>query len=164
MSALIVELKNGTTIRSQTGGNGDAGDIRIDASDHITLSDRFTFLGDPATISAYTRPTGLFTNSTGASGFGNLGNAGAIVLNTPRLEMTGGARLDSTTQSNGHGGSVTITSDSITISGERPFGVPEQELFGLGSSKSSGIFTRTVGSEFCSGSCGNAGTINIGTG
>lgn len=87
INAKSVELRNGSLIRSQTVGDGNAGDIRIDASNHVTLSDRFTFLGDPETLSAYTRPTGLFTNSLGLAG--TLGNAGNIDVSTPRLEIGG---------------------------------------------------------------------------
>ncbi len=161
----IVELGNGTTLRSQTVGDGNAGDIRISATDHLTLADRFT--ADPndlTTLGARSRPTGLFTNSLGNADLGTLGNAGAIVVTTPRLEIIGGARINSTTQSNGRGGDVTVTANQITISGERPFEVIEEGLFGLGSTLASGIYTRTVGSEFCTGACGDAGHVSITTG
>jgi len=156
ITAGTVELKNGSTVQSQTFGDRAAGDIRITATDHLTLSD------DPTTLGGQTRPSGLFTNSLG--GLGNLGNAGAIIVTTPQLVMTGGARIDTTTQTNGHGGDVTITAgNSISISGDRPTPVLETDLFGLGSSRPSGIFTRTVGSDLCTGPCGDAGRIAIAT-
>jgi len=161
IQANSVELRNGSSMRSQTVGDADAGTIQINASDHMTLSDRFTFLGDPETLSAYTRPTGIFTNSLGLAG--TQGDAGAIDIRTPRLEILGGARIDSSTQSHGHGGDITIHSDIVSISKERPLGVAEQDIFGLGSSRPSGLFTRTVGNEFCSGVCGSAGHILITT-
>ena len=157
ITANTVELKNGSTIQSQTFGDGPAGDIRITATDHFTLSD------DSASPGAQLRPSGLFTNSLG--GLGNLGIAGAITVTTPMFVMTDGARIDTTTQTKGHGGDVTITTaNSISISGERPTPVDETELFGLGSSRPSGIFTRTVGSDLCAGRCGDAGRITITTG
>ena len=148
ITANAVELKNGSTIQNQTFGDGPAGDIRITAFHHLTLSD------DPTTLGAQIRPSGLFTNSLG--GLGTLGKAGAITVTTPQLVLTDGARIDTTTQTKGQGGDATIiTTDSISISGERPTPVSEIELFGLGSSRPSGIFTRTVGQASNSGSGGN---------
>ncbi len=164
IAARVVELKNGTTLRSQTVGDGNAGDIRITATDHLTLTDRFIDLDphDLDTLGPYVRPTGLFTNSLGNADLGDLGSAGSIIITTPQLEITGGARINSTTQSSGRGGDVIITpTNHVTISGERPTEVIEEGLFGLGSTRASGIYTRTVGSEFCSGPCGNAGNVTI---
>jgi large exoprotein involved in heme utilization and adhesion len=159
ITGMVIEFKNGSTVQSQTLGDGPAGDIRVTATDHLTLSD------DPTTLGARTRPTGLFTNSLGDPDLGTHGNAGAVIINTPQLMMTGGARIDTTTQTNGHGGDITITApNSISIAGGRPTPVLETELFGLGSSRPSGIFTRTVGSDLCTGACGNAGRISITTG
>ncbi len=161
ITANVVELKNGTTLRSQTVGDGDAGDIRITATDHLTLEDRFD-PNDLTTFPAFVRPTGLFTNSLGSAGLGNLGNSGSIIITTPQLEITGGARINSTTQSSGGGGDIVITAtNQITISGERQTEVIEEGLFGLGSTRASGIYTRTVGSEFCTGACGGAGHVSI---
>ena len=148
ITANTVELKNGSTIQSQTFGDGPAGDIRITATNRFTLSDDLTLLG-----AAGTRPSGLYTNSLG--GLGDGGNAGAIVVTTPQLVMTGGARIDTTTQTNGHGGDVTITANSISMSGHRLRPPIEEGLFDLGSKLSSGIFTRTIGTTTDSGAGGN---------
>jgi len=158
ITASIVELKNGTTLRSQTVGDGNAGDIQIAATDHLLLTD------DPTALGGITRPTGLYTNSLGNADLGNLGDAGSIIIDTPRLEITGGARINSTTQSSGRGGNVTLASNDLTISGERPSEVIEELLFGLGSTRASGVYTRTIGSEFCSGPCGDAGNVTVTTG
>ncbi len=151
-----IELQNGSTITSQTRGDGTAGAIRITATDHLTLSD------DPSSPEAGVRPTGLFTNSFGDPMVGTRGDAGAIVITTPRLEVMGGARIDSSTQTSGHGGNVTLTTNQASLSGERPT-EPNEPSFNLGSRRGSGIFTRTVGSEFCTGPCGDAGTVSITT-
>src|SRR5262249_24234655 len=128
---------------------------------HLTLADRFD-PHDLTTFGAFIRPTGLFTNSLG--GLGNIGNSGSIVINTPQLEITGGARINSTTQTSGLGGDVIVSgTNHITISGERPSVVVEERIFGLGSTRASGIYTRTVGSEFCTGACGNGGQVSIAT-
>ncbi|MDH5562960.1 MAG: hypothetical protein OEY91_04960, partial [Nitrospirota bacterium] len=113
------------------------------------------------------RPSGLFTNSWGDAGLGDQGSSGAIIIDTGQLVVAGGARIDSTTQSSGKGGDVTITvSDSLSLAGQRMLPVAEVAVFGLGSSLPSGIFSRTVGSEgvSCTGGCGDAGNISITTG
>ena len=159
VNAAVVELQNGSTVRSQTVGDGNAGNIRVTARERFTLSD------DPNEFGAILRPTGLFTNSTGDQDLGNLGSSGDIIVETGLLEFSGGARFDSTTQSNGSGGDVVITvNEEVSISGSRLDPVLEFDTFGLGSSRPSGIFSRTVGSEFCTGQCGDAGNISISTG
>jgi filamentous hemagglutinin family protein len=151
----VIEFKNGSTITSLTFGNGTAGNITITAMDHLTLSD------DPSTVGAETGPSGLLTNTFG--NFGGFGSSGAITVTTPRLEISGGARIDSSTRSSGRGGDVIIVADVISMAGERPT-PPLNSAFGLGSTRQSGIFTRTVGSRFCTGPCGEAGNVLITTG
>ncbi len=156
ITAQVAEFRNGSTITSQTRGDGTAGAIRITATDHLTLSD------DPSSPGAGVRSTGLFTNSFGDPMVGTRGDAGAIVITTPRLEVMGGARIDSSTQTSGRGGNVTLTTNRASLYGERPT-EPNEPSFNLGSRRGSGIFTRTVGSEFCTGPCGDAGTVSITT-
>ncbi|MDR4481199.1 MAG: filamentous hemagglutinin N-terminal domain-containing protein [Nitrospira sp.] len=156
ISGNTIELRNGSTITSQTRGDGTAGAIRIMATDHLTLSD------DPPSPGAQIRPTGLFTNSFGDPMVGTRGDAGAIVITTPQVKVTGGARIDSSTQTSGRGGDVTLTTNQSSLSGERPT-EPNEPSFNLGSRRGSGIFTRTVGNEFCPGRCGDAGTVSITT-
>jgi filamentous hemagglutinin family protein len=157
LTGATIELRDGTSIRNQTSGNADAGNILVTATDHLILSDQ------PTT----SRPTGFYTNSLGVEGepLDTLGGrAGSIMIETPRLEMSGGARINTSTETSGRGGDVTITTtDLISISGERRVPIPEDEL-SLGATNPGGIFTRTVGSEFCSGPCGDAGQISITTG
>jgi len=156
ITARTVQVTNSSTVVSQTFGDGDAGSIRIVGTERVTLSDDF-----PSGFNE--QPSGIFTNSFGDSTLGTQGKAGAIDITTPRLEITGGARINSTTQTSGRGGDVTIVaSDSVTISGERASDV-QSELFGLGSTRASGVYTRTVGSDFCSSVCGDAGNVTITT-
>ena len=162
----VMELRNGSAIRSQTVGNGAAGDMHITATEHMLFSD------DPLANGTDIRPSGLFTNSLGDLdlGLGNQGPAGSIVIETAKLEMSGGARINSSTQNSGRGGDITITTnDSISLTGQRDrvLGeILESDLFGVGSTLPSGIYSRTVGSEpdSCTGFCGDAGNISITTG
>jgi len=155
INARVVELVNASSFISTTLGDGRAGDIHVTATDHLILNGTGSSFADE-------RPTGVFSNSTGDLGSGN---AGAIVISTPRLEMTGGARINASTQSSGRGGDVIInTTDQISISGELPTHTPE-EIFAVGSIQPSGVFTKTAGtSDTCSGPCGDAGRISITTG
>jgi filamentous hemagglutinin family protein len=149
----VVEFHNGSAVTSQTFGDGNAGPIRVNASDHVSFTD------DPNT----SFPSGLFTSSFGDQGLGEMGNAGAVEITTPRLEISGGARITTETKSGGRGGDVSITAtENISIIGGRDFGIPG-EVFGSG--RASGIYTRTLGSDFCGGGpCGPAGNISITTG
>ena len=157
INAAAVEMKNGSAIRTQTSGPESAGNILVTATDHITLSDEMVT----------PRPSGLYSNSLGVEGepLDTLGgNAGSIRVTTPRLELRGGARIDTTTHTSGGGGEVTISSTGpVSLAGERTVPIPE-DFFSLGSDTAGGIFTRTIGGEFCSGLCGNAGHITITSG
>jgi len=83
---------------------------------------------------------------------------------TPKLNISGGARIESSTRSSGRGGAVNITADTISIEGERPTEPFSGFFVALGSARASGIFARTVGSRFCTGPCGDAGNVFITTG
>jgi large exoprotein involved in heme utilization and adhesion len=151
ITAKAIDLTVGSSVVSTTSGDGDAGSIVITATDHLGLT-----RGSPTD-----RPSGIFSNSLGIDG--TLGNAGDIHITTPRLEMSGGGRINTSTATSGRGGNVTINAtDSISMSGETR-GFEPEPLFSLGSVQPSGIFTKTIGGN-CSGPCGNAGNISISTG
>ena len=156
--AKVVELKDGSAVRTQTSGPSPSGNIIVSATDHITLSD------GPVT----NRPSGFYSNSLGVVGvpLDTLGGtAGAIRITTPQLQISGGARLNTGTETSGSGGDVIITADSISISGQRSLPVNEG-FFNVGiggKADTGGLFTGTVGKQFCSGSCGDAGHISINT-
>ena len=91
-----------------------------------------------------------------------LGTAGAITVTTPTLQILGGARLDSSSQTSGAAGPITITASSISISGEGRNSEGEPQFTQAG--PSSGIYSRTNGGQFCTGLCGDAAPISITTG
>ncbi len=158
VNARVVELTNGGALISSTFGVGDAGNIVVTATDHISLIGHTG--PNPLSVN---EPSGLFSNSTGD--FGSHGNAGNVVVTTPRLEMIGG-RINTVTASSGGGGNVTLSvQDVISISGEfltDPSVV--SSIFDIGPLAPSGIVTQTIGSDLCTGLCGNAGNISITTG
>jgi filamentous hemagglutinin family protein len=151
----VVELTNGSAFSTQTFGTGNAGTISITATDHVTFAD------DPSIDGSALRGSGLYTNSFGFLGNGN---SGAITVTTPSLNISGGARIESSTSSSGHGGNVSIAANAISIQGERPTEPGESFSPALGSARASGIYSRTVSSEFCAGPCGDAGNVFITTG
>ncbi|HBP87427.1 MAG TPA: filamentous hemagglutinin N-terminal domain-containing protein [Nitrospirales bacterium] len=154
INANVVTLRNGALIRYQTYGDGAAGDIRVMATDRMILTDVVEGL----------TPSGLYTNSVGSEFSRVEGPAGNIFIETASLEVSGGARIDSTTTSGGKGGDVRIlASEGVSFSGQRNSPVAEEDIFGLGSLLSSGIFARSAGGESCLGPCGNAGNISITT-
>jgi filamentous hemagglutinin family protein len=145
-----IDLTGGSQLISTTGGDGNAGSIHVDASDHVGILEGSKFV----------RPSGIFTQTFGTSGA--TGNAGDIVITTPELAMRDGGRINSVTKSSGSGGNVSINADSVTMSGEFPDEITEP-LFNLGPIHQSGIFTSTAEGN-CVAVCGKAGNISITTG
>jgi large exoprotein involved in heme utilization and adhesion len=74
--------------------------------------------------------------------------------------MFGGGIINTTTRNSGNSGDVSIFANSVTISGQRAAEFPGS-ILELGTTRGSGIYTRTVGSDLCVGPCGNAGNITI---
>ena len=156
VTSRTIEFSNSGLIATQTFGDGNAGNIIVRASEQVS------FIDNP-TMSTSLAPSGLYTTSLG--GVGNFGNAGNITVTTPRLEIFTGARINASTFTSGHGGNVNITNaNSVLMTGERSSLASVVELFVQGGTNASGIYTSTLGSEFCTGACGNAGNINITTG
>ena len=158
VEAHVVELTNGSSLISTTFGDGNVGNVSLTATTHVKI------LGDVGTNpAAASQPSGIFSNSFGF--VGSQGNAGNVIVTTPKLEIVAG-RINTVTASSGQGGNVTLNvTDSISISGEFPSDqliVPS--VFDIGPLAPSGIVTSTVGNEFCAGPCGNAGNVSINTG
>ncbi|MEK7764259.1 MAG: filamentous hemagglutinin N-terminal domain-containing protein [Nitrospirota bacterium] len=149
-----LEMSNESSFDTSALGDGNAGNIRVKASEYVR------FVEDPRNFT----PTGLYSDSVGMEGVTTSGNAGSIHVITPKLEMTGGARINTTTHTAGRGGDVTITaSEGIFISGQRTSPAPG-DSFGLGEGNGSGIYTRTVGTDRCGETCGRGGDQIITTG
>ncbi|MGE3153215.1 MAG: filamentous hemagglutinin N-terminal domain-containing protein [Nitrospiraceae bacterium] len=152
----VVEVNGGSTIFSNTIGDGDAGTIRISAKDRVSL------IGTSGTAA-----NGIFTVS-GVAGvvtglLGGSGQAGDVVIVTPKLEMTGGSMINTATLTSGRGGDVTIQAGTLSMSGQLLR--PNQAAISAGGNQvAGGIFTSTVGTNLCSGLCGDAGGVSITTG
>ena len=151
-----IQLTMGSQLLTTTLADGNAGSIQVIATDHLDLSG--TLFG--------VRPSGIFSNSGFAGGTlgtaGSLGNAGSIFIETPRLDITGGARINTATLTSGSGGNVTINANSISLSGQL-LRDPLEPIFAVGNQLAGGMFTKTIGSDLCTSVCGDAGHISITT-
>jgi filamentous hemagglutinin family protein len=132
-NALI--LTNGGSITSFTLGEGNSGNITINARDNISLDGEAEI--DNPLVSTIT------TSSIG------VGNSGNIDIDTQNLSLTNGASIGSAATGNGNAGDINITAtDSISIDGQ---GSRE----GLFSSINSGLTQSAIG---------NGGNLKIATG
>src|SRR5207244_2412792 len=137
ITAPRVLVTDGAVISSSTFGPGAGGSVMVTASDIVTLTG--------------TTPTGAFASSIFANALGTEGRAGAagsIVVTLPRVLVTDGAVISSSTFGPGAGGSVMVTaSDIVTLTGTTPTGA-----------FASSIFANALGTE---GRAGAAGSIVV---
>ena len=87
-------LEGGALILANTSGNGNAGNIRIDASGTLNLEDG----------------SGIFTNT------GGNGSAGNIDIDTNTLSLTDGSEIRADTSSNEDAGNIRIETQQLTVS------------------------------------------------
>ena len=126
-------MLDGAQFSASTFGNGNAGEVLIEATDTILFSGT-----DPAGI-----PSGAF----GRVGLDGSGNAGDVRVVARTVRVLDGAQLDASTFGEGNAGTVSVeATDTVTFSGFAPQG------------SLSGAFGR-VGLE----GRGNAGGIRIAT-
>lgn len=87
-------IANGGAIRASTAGRGNAGDVRITATETVFLSgsDR---AGNPSNISAGVNSQGI-------------GNGGNITINTTALGIIAGGGIAVATDNRGNGGNLTV--------------------------------------------------------
>jgi large exoprotein involved in heme utilization and adhesion len=127
-------LQDGAEIITAATGEGNAGNITINASDSVTLSG--------------STPDGKLSTNVSTFTLGN-GNAGDITITTGQLTLQDGAFVSTNTSTEGKGGNIIINaSDSVTLSGS--FTSPTGEI-------PSALLTTTFGS-------GDAGSLTINTG
>ncbi len=128
-----LSLTDGAQVSASTSGLGDAGAIKIAATDAITLSGE--------------NSEGLESVILSRVEIGGEGNSGDITINTGSLSLTEGAELSASTFGVGDAGAIKITAtDSITLSGEDKQG-----------------FGSRINSQVASGAQGAGGDITIDT-
>jgi len=107
-----LSLTEGTMISTDTNGPGPSGEISIRATNSVQLAGASA--QQHTSISTHTHaPTG--------------GPGGAVNLETPQLQLTAGAMVDTHSFGTGEGGQITLkVADQITLTGEGPDGITSQ--------------------------------------
>ena len=107
-----LEVTNGAKVSASTEGSGDAGSIRINATDKVK------FDGE--------RKDGFPSGTFSQVGLEAVGKAGGISITTAFLEVTNGARVSASTFGEGDAGSVTINAtDNVKFDGESKNGLDQ---------------------------------------
>ncbi|MBH8554937.1 filamentous hemagglutinin N-terminal domain-containing protein [Nostocaceae cyanobacterium CENA357] len=91
-------LRNGARLSAETLGQGNAGTIKVDAADFVTIS------GNSLNFSS-----GLFVFSESMTG-----NAGDIIVTSPRVTLDNGGRLNAESAS-GKGGNINLQTDLLPL-------------------------------------------------
>ncbi|MBD3884849.1 filamentous hemagglutinin N-terminal domain-containing protein [Phormidium tenue FACHB-886] len=140
-----LSLTAGSSLYSDTAGQGDAGNVTINARDRASLD------GISSTLSSY-NPSSIFTRVAP----GAVGQGGNVIITTGVLSLTNGGAVNTTTQARGNAGRVTIQADDVQVSGAAPsYTNGSGEVFDF----PSGVTTSAR-----SGSVGNGGDVTITTG
>ncbi|MBD2463038.1 filamentous hemagglutinin N-terminal domain-containing protein [Oscillatoria sp. FACHB-1407] len=135
--ARSLSIKDGSQISTGTFGQGNAGNLIIDARDIVSLNGRTTAdTSDPTGVSSIV--------TTGA-----IGNGGDIRITTGSLSLTNFAALFSDTFGRGDAGNIIITA---------------RDAVSLGGANADRLAPSAVSSSAAAGAIGNGGDIRITTG
>lgn len=146
-----LSVTNGATISGSTNGQGNGGNITINARDTVTLDGG---------------KNGLFT-SVGTNTLDNsTGNAGNIRINARELFLKNGATLAAFSGSQGNGGNIFIdTRDAVTFDGSNGKNVVSGAyIFAAGSGNAGNIQVKTGTLTLTNGGIVNAATSSKGNG
>ena len=103
-----LRVTNGASVASGAVGSGNGGDVDITANT-VEVSG----------VNANLSPSFITAGAT------NEGNAGSLTINTQKLFVRGGGRIDSSTVAEGNAGSVTVNaSEFVEVSGTIPGSTP----------------------------------------
>jgi filamentous hemagglutinin family protein len=103
-----LSLNNGGQIVARTLGNGNAGNISINASESVSIdgSGNDVFIGN------------FSSNILSNVGLEAIGNAGILQINTKYLSLTNSGQINAITDGNGNAGNIVINaSESVSIDG-----------------------------------------------
>lgn len=131
----VLSVTNGGTITTLSDGDGNAGNITINASESVVFDGAVSFasVGQDDRISG--ARVAALANSTGSGG--------TLTINTPNLSITNGARLEASTEGVGDAGNILLNVPGTLA------------IAGLGS----GVFADTT-----PGSLGDGGSITVNAG
>ncbi|HEY9727859.1 MAG TPA: filamentous hemagglutinin N-terminal domain-containing protein [Chroococcales cyanobacterium] len=122
-------VQNYGLLGTSTLGNGQGGDMRVNASQSVDLIGT-----NPIEIlPGFRFLTGLFSSTPAA------GDAGDIEVTTPRLSVRDGAAIGASTAGEGKGGSIRVTaSERVELSGKSPDGLAQSAVAATAETGSSG--------------------------
>jgi filamentous hemagglutinin family protein len=144
-----LSLTNGSSLYSDTAGQGNAGSVNITARDRVSLDGT-----SPIPTRFSYNPSTIFTRVFGTS---TVGQGGDVNITTGSLSLTNGGAVNTSTQGQGNAGRVTIIArDSVQISGTAP---SYTNNFGEVINFPSGVTTSVE-----SGAVGGGGDVTITTG
>jgi filamentous hemagglutinin family protein len=137
-----LSISNGAQVSVSTNGAGNAGDLIVRASDSVELSGE----GDS--------PSGLFAQ-VNPQGTGNGGN---LTIETKRLSVSDGSKVQVSTFGEGNAGDLTIRASDIDV-----FETPIDNFFSTGIFAEVSLARRPNSSEILAKGKGNAGNLTIET-
>ena len=132
----FLNISNGSTINTTNLGAGQGGNITVDATESISITDNGTSVRSGIL-------TGILFNAEGSSG--------NITISTDLLNLANGAYIASTTFGIGNSGGITINADNIQAYGFR----------NGNTNLSSGVYAQLLSFPGTPRAEGNAGNINI---
>ncbi|AFY55446.1 filamentous hemagglutinin family N-terminal domain protein [Rivularia sp. PCC 7116] len=100
--------KDGGQISTGTRGNGNAANLKVNASESVELTGIFP--GEQDLPSAILAPVAPFAT----------GNGGTITIETGKLTLKDGAQVRASTAGTGNAGDIKVNSSSVTIEGTAP--------------------------------------------
>jgi filamentous hemagglutinin family protein len=150
ITARSLSLLNGAQLSTSTRGQGNAGNVTVNAQDTVSLAG--ANLVSPSAITTQVEA-------------GAIGDGGKINITTGSVSLTDGAQLATTTLSQGRAGDISINAtDQVVISGTAPNysnRVPQlnDEISVINVGPASGLYANTE-----SNSVGRGGDIQVATG
>lgn len=116
LNTRLLTLQDGGTVSAVSRTSGPAGDIIINATEHISLldSNAETNINRTAISSSVIFPSLLEQSLLGLAPIPS-GNAGTVKITTPVLEMNGLSNIGVRNQGTGDAGSATIQADQVAL-------------------------------------------------
>jgi filamentous hemagglutinin family protein len=152
----FISVSGGSVLQAVTGGQGNAGNVFIQAGGKVSFDGENTDTGVPSTATSLVGPQAI-------------GSGGNINIQARSLSLTNGARISADTEGQGNAGSVSVwVNDSISLANSSISTVVQSSARGQGGditvkAESLSLTGRVVGS-FAGGTPGGLFTFTRGVG
>ncbi|MFN6462567.1 MAG: filamentous hemagglutinin N-terminal domain-containing protein [Nostoc sp. DedVER02] len=97
-----LSLRDGAQLSASTFGQGNAGNIRINATNSVT-------------VSGTNQDTGFSSGLSTSNNFYSQGRSGDIIINTKIFHVSNGALIDAGTRNNQTGGNITVNANTFAV-------------------------------------------------